>query len=80
VTVGDVVRKPVDSVGHLMPHLPSLETAQRHLIRPAKERRMSTDKGFAGGSVVRDTDCGQPQPQVLCGALDRLGAPRWQHH
>ena len=45
-----------------MPHLPSLETTQRHFIRVAKERRMRAGECFPGGSVVRDLACGKPQP------------------
>jgi len=62
MTAGDVVRKPVYGVGASMPHLPSLETAQRHLIRVSKESRMRAGEGFPGGWVVRDIACGKPQP------------------
>jgi hypothetical protein len=48
--------------GDSMPPLPLLETAQHHLIRPAKESRMRADEGFPGRSVVRDAGCAKPQP------------------
>jgi len=45
-----------------MSHLPSLEAAQGHFIRVAKESRMRAGECFPGGSVVRDIACGKPQP------------------